>query len=323
LKGEPSALPPLSAVPWSAVEQLGLHAPELTEYQDEPPQMASRSVGKTGYLRLGFERREYKTILATMVRRVPLLVQRALYWDSAMPGLPCVFIVTTSGCVLQGDRLAIDIELGEGAEAHVTTQAATKIHTMDANYAAQEQTIKLGEGAYLELLPDVIIPHRGSRFISNTQISIAPSATLLMSEILMPGRKYHHADETFGFDVFSSLVAAHDPFGRELFAEKLLIEPHRQSLRQAGIMGPFDVFGSVYLLTPKANADRIHAAIGAQVDQKNRLAFGASRLPNDAGLVFKVLGMETQPVKQKVREFWALTREIVLGKTLQPEFLWR
>jgi UreD urease accessory protein len=31
---------------------------------------------------------------------------------------------------------------------------------------------------------------------------------------------------------------------------------------------------------------------------------GASRLPNDAGLVYKVFGMETEPVKSKVRAFW-------------------
>lgn len=35
------------------VAQLGADAPELAAYQDEPPQMASGGVGKTGYLRLG------------------------------------------------------------------------------------------------------------------------------------------------------------------------------------------------------------------------------------------------------------------------------
>ena len=40
---------------------------------------------------------------------------------------------------------------------------------------------------------------------------------------------------------------------------------------------------------------------------------GASHLPNDAGLVYKVLGMETEPVKAKVRAFWELVREEVAG----------
>jgi hypothetical protein len=33
--------------------------------------------------------------------------------------------------------------------------------------------------------------------------------------------------------------------------------------------------------------------------------------------------MESQVVKQKVREFWAITRDVVVGAKLQPEFLWR
>ena len=57
---------------------LGNDAPELSQYQDEPPQMQSGAVGKSGYLRLGFEKRGNRSVLADMERRVPSLVQRAL-----------------------------------------------------------------------------------------------------------------------------------------------------------------------------------------------------------------------------------------------------
>jgi len=55
--------------PWAAAETLGLTAAELAAFQDEPPQMASGAVGKTGFLRLGFERRGDHTILAELDRR--------------------------------------------------------------------------------------------------------------------------------------------------------------------------------------------------------------------------------------------------------------
>jgi urease accessory protein len=99
-------------------------------------------------------------------------------------------VITTSGCVLQGDRLALEVAVGPGARAHVTTQSATKVHSMDANYAVQTQSIALADGAYLELLPEPLIPHRRARFLSDTRISIAPTATLLW-EIVQPGRKHH------------------------------------------------------------------------------------------------------------------------------------
>lgn len=309
--------------PWAEAEALGRAASELAPFQDEPPQMASGAVGKTGFLRLGFERRGEQTILADLDRRTPYLAQRALYPDPAMPDLAWLFMITTSGCVLQGDRLALEVTLAPGARAHVTTQSATKVHSMDANCAVQTQSIALAEGAYLEFLPEPLIPHRRARFLSDTRISIAPTATLLYSEIVQPGRKHHHPDECFGATLLSLALGAERPDGRTLFTEKLVIDPARRPLRQTGVMGPFDVFGNVILLTPREAADRVHARVDAEVDAANGVAFGACQLPNNAGLIFKVLGRETAQVKAKVREFWAIAREEVTGVALPPPFFWR
>jgi len=309
--------------PWARADSLGGSMPEFASFQDEPPQMRSGAVGKTGFLRLGFERRSGQTILANLQRRAPYMVQRALYCDEAMPGLASVFLITTTGCVLQGDRLALDITLGSRAQVHLTSQSATKIHAMEANYAAQSQTIALHEGAYLEFLPDPVIPHRHSRFLSDTQISIASSATLLFSEIIQSGRKHHRPDECFGATVLSISTSAARPDGQPLFAEKLVIEPRRYEMRQTGVMNSFDVFANVILCTPTDTAERIHERMQAEVNLAEGMAFGACRLPNDAGLIFKVLGRETAQVKAKVREFWGLVREEVIGAALPPPYLWR
>ena len=118
-------------------------------------------------------------------------------------------------------------------------------------------------------------------------------------------------------------VSAARPDGRTLFSEKLVIEPARRSLRQTGVMDSFDVFGNVVLLTSKDKADRVHARVEANVDLEGGVASGACRLPNDAGLIFKVLGRETVQVKARVREFWAVAREEAAGAGLPPPFFWR
>jgi urease accessory protein len=194
---------------------------------------------------------------------------------------------------------------------------------MDANYAAQTQIITLADDAYLEFLPDPVIPHRQARFVSDTQISIAPSATLLFSEIIQPGRKHHRPDECFGATVISISTSAARPDGCRLFTEKLLIEPQRYAMRQTGVMDSFDVFANVILCTPKDKADRVYERVEADVDLAAGVAFGACRLPNDAGLIYKILGRETAQVKAKVREFWGLVRREVTGAGLPPPFLWR
>ena len=53
------------------------------------------------------------------------------------------------------------------------------------------------------------------------------------------------------------------------------------------------------------------------------VAHGACRLPNDAGLIYKVLGRETAQVKAKVREFWGIVREEVTGASIPPPYFWR
>ena len=290
-------------------------------YRDEPPQMKSGAVGKSGYLKLGFEHRDGRTILADLDSRTPFLAQRALHCDDAIPDMAWLFMITTGGCVLQGDRLALDVALGPGARAHVTTQSATKIHSMDANYAQQFQTFTLGEGAYLEFLPDPLIPHRQARFANGTRIVIDETASMLCSEIVQPGRKHHHPDECFGATLLSLATMAIRPGGRLLFSEKLVIEPLRNPMRQSGVMDGFDVFANVILCTPPDVADRVHARVAADLEES--VAFGACRLPNDAGLVYKVLGRETAQVRAKVREFWEVARHEITGAAIPPPFFWR
>ncbi|HTR15289.1 MAG TPA: urease accessory protein UreD [Roseiarcus sp.] len=300
-----------------------LPGPEFAPFQDEPPQMPSGAVGKRGFLRLGFEQRGGRTVLADLESRAPYLAQRALHCDSGMPDLAWLFVITTSGCVLQGDRLALDVTLAPGACAHVTTQSATKVHAMDANYAVATQSILIDDGAYLEFLPDPLLLHRRARFASETRITVAPTATLLYSEIVQPGRKHHHPDESLGVTLLSLRVSAARPDGRLLMSERLVIEPESAPMRQTGIMDSFDVFGNVILLTPKESADRISERVTAEVDFERGTACGACRLPNEAGLIYKALGRESAQVKAQVRAFWEIVRGEVAGASVPPSFLWR
>ena len=299
-----------------------LDAPELALYHDEPEQMPSGAPGKHGVLDMAFARRGDRSVLAHLYRKAPLLVQQALYWDEHLPGLPCVYIITTSGCVLQGDRLDMSVTVGPGAMAHVTTQSATKIHQMDANFAAQSQRLVLEDNAYLELLPGPVIPHRHCRFIARTQATVAESATLLSAELLQPGRKHYGTGELFEFDLYSSALTVSRPDGTPLFTEKLVAEPWRHPVRRVGAMGRFDILANVTLVTPARRAAQIFEQVVPGADSSADCVAGATRLPNDAGLVYKVLGLETEPVKAKVRAFWGLVRQQVTGAPVPAARSW-
>ena len=113
------------------------------------------------------------------------------------------------------------------------------------------------------------------------------------------------------------------PMAPSCSQRSLVIEPHVHNVRQVGVMGTFDVFANVPLLTPKHHADKVFEQIPPTVNLEAQWAAGASRLPNDAGLVFKVLGQESEPVQAKVREFWSLVRQTVTGAPVLPKFVWR
>ncbi|WP_205700355.1 urease accessory protein UreD [Crenobacter intestini] len=295
--------------------------PELAGYQDHPPQMPAGVPGKIGLLRLGFALRDNRSILADLYRKTPLLVQQALYWDEAMPQLPICMMTSIGGGVLQGDRLGIHVTVGAGACAHVTTQGANRVHAMDANYASQVQTLVLEENAYLEYMPEVTIPYRHARYASLTRIVLPASATLVCAESVMSGRK-HHA-ERFAYDVLSLRTEVRRPDGSLLFTEKLLAEPASGSLALPGVMAGFDVFGNLLILTSPSIVERISARVLPRFDRAEGLASGLSRLPGDAGLMFRVVGQESHQVRERIRECWQVVREEVTGHSLPAEFRWR
>jgi len=298
-------------------------APEVAPYRDQPPQMPAGAVGKNGFLSLGFERRGGTTALVGLAQRAPLHAQKALYYDEGMPELPHVMIICTAGGLLQGDRQTLEMRLGHNAEAHIATQSATKIQEMDANFAAQTQDITLGEQAYLEYLPDPIIPYRNARFVSRTRLCVPSSATLLYSEILMPGRTHYRSGERFEYALFSSTIRAERPDGTALCSEKLVVEPHRRNLRDPGVMGAFEIFANVLLFAPREHVERIFAATPAGLEASEGWAGGATRLPNEAGLAYKVVGAERETVQAKVRAFWERVRREIKNAAVAPQFQWR
>ncbi|MBD5306693.1 MAG: urease accessory protein UreD [Bacteroides sp.] len=300
------------------------HCREMRPYLEEPKAMYVGAPGKHGYLRMGFEiDPRGKCIMRDLERRVPLIVQQELYFDEAMPEMPCVYILSSGGPNIDGDRYQQDIYMKKDSFAWISTGAATKLAEMRYNYSGLVQNITLEDNAYLEFMPEPVYPCRHTRFISDTKIVVAPTATLFYSEIYMGGRKYYGDGELFEYDILSVCCHAERPDGEKLMREKFIIDPKRVSPRLLGVMGQFDVFANVVVLTPPDKAEEIYRKVEPFFDKENKIAVGITHLPNQAGLLFKVLGMEPSPVKAQVREFCSKVRMAIKGVPVPPEFPWR
>lgn len=71
------------------------------------------------------------------------------------------------------------------------------------------------------------------------------------------GRKHHGRGELFEYDLYSSALTVSRPDGTSLFSEKLVVQPWRHPVRQAGMMGGFDIAANVILATPPRRAATI------------------------------------------------------------------
>ena len=304
-------------------------APYLTATHDDDRRRQTvgapaASHGKHGYLRLGFELDSRgRSILRDLERRAPLIVQQELYFDECWPDLPCVYILSSGGPNVDGDRYEQHFEVRRDACAHISTGAATKLAEMRRDYSSLRQTVRLDEGAYMEYLPEPVIPCRHTRFAAVTDIDIDPSATLFWSEIYLCGRRWFGGGERFAYDILSVCTRARRPDGQSLFREKFVIRPSESSPDTTGVMNGYDVFANAVVLTPRGNADALLSSSRAFIDREAGTAAGVTRLPNDSGLILKVLSRTTEPAKRIVRRFCSAVRMQVMGRPLFDDFPWR
>lgn len=299
-------------------------AREMRPYLREPDQMYIGAPGKHGYLKLVFELDPRgKSILREIDRRVPLIAQSELYFDREWAELPCLYILSSGGPNVDGDRYQQDITVKKDAFAWVSNGAATKLAEMRYNYSGMIQNIVAEENAYLEFMPEPVFPCRHTRFISDTRLCVHPAATVFYSEIFMGGRKYYKDGEMFEYDILSVCSHGERPDGTRLFREKFVIDPNISDPRSLGIMGDYEIFANVIVMTPQEKRDAIYAATPAMIDRERHLAAGITTLPNDAGLLYKVIGNNTAAVKKMVREFCSTVRKTVKGIPVAEDFPWR
>ena len=76
---------------------------------------------------------EGRSILRELERHTPIIVQQELYFDEAMPTMPCVYLLSSGGPNVDGDRYEHYITLRRNAFAHISTGAATKLAEMHSD----------------------------------------------------------------------------------------------------------------------------------------------------------------------------------------------
>jgi urease accessory protein len=228
-----------------------------------------------------------RTAVSHLETRAPLLVQRALYPDSRFPEMAHIYIMSSAGGILQGDRLAIEIDAKENTMSRITTQSATKIYKMEKGYAAQKVTVSARKNSYVEMVPRQLIPFKSSRFFQDVTIMADSGSTVLYCETLSAGRMA--SGERFDFDACFLRLQAYDSKSHLIFADAYSIEPFvsgKETLER--LFGGRGVWSSISIVTDRDNAVQLEKEIGKQIRDGPMLA-GCTILPNERGLAVRIL----------------------------------
>lgn len=143
----------------------------------------------SGHLRLRAERREHgRTVLAEQSFRAPFHLSKP-YWDLDTSVLLVQVVNPTAG-ILEGDRLESEIVCESGAAMLVTTPSASRVFRMKDGVAECVQRFRVS-GGWLDVQPEPLVPHRGSRYRQRTTVEVERGGALFFVDQLMPGRVAH------------------------------------------------------------------------------------------------------------------------------------
>jgi urease accessory protein len=229
--------------------------------------ITTTSTSTSGALRLRVERRGERSALVEASGHVPYAPRPAPGRD----GFAKVVLVATVAGPLAGDRLEVDVEVGERAALEVVGNAAT-VALPAAVPARIEIRIRLAAGAQLRWLPEPLILARGCDLESSLLLELDTGAVALTRELVVLGR---HGEEPGRYR--SELRCELE--GRPLLHEA--IEIGGGVHESAAVLGEARAFGSMALLGRRAGSG------GLELDGPGRVWRALAR---DAATLTEVLG---------------------------------
>ncbi|MDL9977722.1 urease accessory protein UreD [Microbacterium sp. ASV49] len=292
---------------------------EIARYGTDPHTLRVGAPGKVGLLDLAFELRPdgdgMRTDLVRHYQKTPLQIMKPIYYNPQRPDMAYLYLMTTGGGILHNDRQRMDLRFGPGTAAHVTTQAHTKAYRMESGYATAVCNIEVGEGAYVEYLPDPVIPFVDSRLYQRTGVAMQPGASLVTGETLYAGRLSRGERNVYA--AYASDFEVTGPDGKPVATDRVRLVPAQGRLD--ALLGGRDVVASLYVVSDTVRSSRIadvlRDATADAVASDPSAVFGVSVLPYDRGAWLRLLSDDTVAVERATSAAAMAAHELLLGTT--------
>ncbi len=217
--------------------------------------------------------------------------------------------------VLSGDRYSVDIRLAAGSDVHVTNQTFTKVHPARCGVGgAMEQRLVVGEGAFLHYDVEPTMLFKDSKFHSVIDIELEADSHFIFHDILCPGRTSR--GELFQFEEYSNRINVRR-MGELIYANRMLVHPHRMPANEVGLWGEHTHFGTLLLFSSHVN-ERILEEVRHQIDElgwMERMEVGASLTYKD-GIAISGLASHAWQLQMMFRQLAQWFRKAVKNKDM-------
>jgi len=160
--------------------------PSNLDFNDDAEIAEQTVCGMRGSAILSFKDSPNGTCLNDLYQSSPL---RVLFPNKVKGDICSATLVATSGGLVGGDHLNVDVSVGKKASVQVIGQAAEKIYKSNGPDTFFEISLNVDKDAYLEWLPQESIIFDQARLRRKTAINVEANGTFLGAEILVFGRK--------------------------------------------------------------------------------------------------------------------------------------
>jgi urease accessory protein len=187
--------------------------------------------------------------------------------------------------LFDGDRLEVRATVAAGAQAALISPAACRVHTMDSGYAEVDQQYTIEAGAVLDVWPAPMILQEAAVLRQTTRLDVAADATVLLCEVVAPGRAA--CGECFEFSEWRSSLRIYRE-GSLLSYENFSCIPDRGDLSDWREMYPEGNYAGMYYLGANPLGDLVQRLHDLEIADA---AIGASPL-REGGLGLKILAKD-------------------------------
>lgn len=263
-------------------------------------------------LELVFESRAQGTVLSRRAHRGPLLVQRPFYPEG---GLCHVYLLHPPAGIVGGDRLTLDVTVERGAQALLTTPAATKFYRSDGRVGAVDQRLRVHEGATLEWLPQENIVFDAARARVGTIVDLVNGARFIGWDTTCLGRPA--TGERFESGLWQQQWRLRLE-GAPLLSERLDLDGGMMHWARVGLRD-CHTLASLYAY-PCTDAALEAARAGVEAIDSDQYA-GVTLC--DGLLVCRVLSQDNEHAQRLLRQLWRALRAMVIGRDACPPRIWK